>query len=208
MSLKERLPLWYTMKEVGRILRVMIIGGTYNPIHFGHLFLAEEVRTELNFDKAIFVPTLLPVHKKISPVIKPEHRLNMLKLAVDSYPQFIVDTCELERGGKSFSIDTIEYIINNYSLSEKPGFVIGDDLAITFETWREPARIAQETHLIVVHRLFREEVKFNYKHFYVNNMILPLSSSEIRQRVRNGKSIKFLVREEVREYIEKHNLYR
>ena len=195
------------MKTAGRVLRVVIIGGTYNPVHIGHLFLAEEVRTELKFDKAIFVPNLLPVHKQISPVIKPKHRLNMLKLAVDPYPQFLVDTCELERGGKSFSIDTLEYIIKSYRLKEKPGFVIGDDLAITFKTWKEPERIAEKSNLIVVHRFFKEEVKFNYNHLYVNNMMLPLSSSEIRQRVRNGKSIKFLVQEEVREYIEKYNLY-
>lgn len=195
------------MKTAGRVLKVVIIGGTYNPVHIGHLFLAEEVCTELKFDRAVFVPNLLPVHKQISPGIEPEHRLNMLKLAVAPYPRFLVDKCELERGGKSFSIDTIEYIIKSYKLKEKPGFVIGDDLAITFETWKEPELIAEKSNLIVVHRLFKEEVEFSYNHLYINNMMFPLSSSEIRQRVRNGKSIKYLVQEEVGKYIEKYNLY-
>ncbi len=189
-------------------MRLLVIGGTYNPVHIGHLFLAEEVRTALGYDKAIFIPAFIPVHKKLISGINPIHRVKMLELAVKPYPGFAVDSCEIERGGKSFSIDTIEYIRAKYKSEDKPGFLIGDDLAITFTTWKEPEKVAELSDLIVVHRLFKEEINLSFPHKYIGNLMLPVSSSEIRQRVKDGKNIKFIVPDKVIEYIEKHNLYK
>ena len=87
-------------------MRAVILGGTFNPVHIAHLFIAEEVRASLGYDAAIFVPANQPVHKDLAPVLDPAHRLAMLRLAVAGNPRFIVDTGDLERGGPSYSIET------------------------------------------------------------------------------------------------------
>ena len=189
-------------------MTLAIFGGTFNPVHVGHLFLAEEVRMRLHYDRILFIPANIPVHKKMEYSIDPDHRLKMLQCATSPYPELLVDDCELRRGGESYTIDTIQEIIQRYSLTSKPGVIIGDDLAEDFHTWKEADLLADMVDLIIAHRKYRERIKINFPYVYIENELLPVSSSEIRERIYLNKSVRFLVPDEVIRYIEQNGLYK
>ncbi len=188
-------------------MRYLLVGGTFNPVHYGHLFLAEEVRTVLNYDKVLFIPTNLPVHKMLDDIVDAKFRLDMLKIALLPYREFDIEDCEIKRKGKSYTIDTVRELKEKYDWMEKPGFIIGDDLASTFETWKEADKLIEMIDLIVVHRVYQERISLNYKHVYVDNFMIPISSSEIRNRLKDGRTVKFLVPDGVLNYIVKNELY-
>ena len=188
-------------------MKVVIFGGTFNPVHYGHLFLAETIRSELCYDRVVFVPAYLPVHKSIIPYIDPIHRLTMLKLAIVDSLSFDVDECEIERAEPSYSIDTIREICIRYKLATKPGFIIGDDLVRNFHQWKEADHLADSTALIVAHRTRITQSNFKFPHRYIDNPLIAISSSEIRERIEAGKSVRFLLPDKVIDYIEKYKLY-
>ncbi|MGL1891925.1 MAG: nicotinate (nicotinamide) nucleotide adenylyltransferase [Spirochaetaceae bacterium] len=188
-------------------MRLAILGGTFNPPHLGHLFFANEVRELLKYDKIIFVPSAISAHKINDKSIKDSHRLNMIKLAVEDFSWASVSDCDIIRGGITRTVDTIHDISLIFNLKHKPGFIIGADLVKGFSNWRDPEIIADKSDLIVGKR-DSEDVSLKYKHFTVNNKIFPLSSTEIRNRVLEGKSINFLLPEKVIKYIEKNELYK
>jgi nicotinate-nucleotide adenylyltransferase len=188
-------------------MRAVVLGGTFNPVHFGHLFVAEEVRTALGYETAIFVPANQPVHKDPGPVLPPAHRLAMLRLAVRGYPGFIVDDGEIERGGPSYSIDTVALLVPRYGIQGKPGFVIGDDLVAGFPTWKNVDELVRIVDLIVARRTLAGPVHLSYPHQTVTNTVLPISSSEIRRRIAEGRTVKFLLPDPVLAYIRDNKLY-
>ena len=142
-------------------MKIAIFGGTFNPIHFGHLFLAEEVRSSLGYNKILFIPNYIPALKKIQANITPEQRLQMLHIAVDSSEQFIVDDCEIKRAGVSYMIDTLEHIGYKYDLSEKPGLIIGDDLIKQLPSWKDVEKIFERAIIIVAHRKSKKNLPVN-----------------------------------------------
>ncbi len=190
-----------------RSMRIAMLGGTFNPVHLGHLYLADDIRSSYDYEKIVFVPANIPAHKEIEEEISAGQRIEMLKLAVESIPQFVVDTCEIERGGISYTIDTIRYLASKYSTREKIGVIIGDDLVEGFSDWKEPDQICNLATLIVAHRKHSARVSFSYSHQYIDNVVFPLSSSDIRKRIRDGKSVRFLLPDVVWKYIEEHRLY-
>jgi nicotinate-nucleotide adenylyltransferase len=189
-------------------MKYAILGGTFNPIHYGHLFLVEEVRGSLGYDHIIFIPSYLPAHKAIAYSIDPQHRYNMLKIAIRPFPYFFIDDCELKRGGISYTIETITEIKRKYGDKDIFGLVIGDDLVNKFHLWKNAEELANNTELIVAKRIFSTQVPFNYPHKYLDNKILPISASEIRERIAANKSVQFLLPDKVYDYIKKHKLYR
>jgi nicotinate-nucleotide adenylyltransferase len=189
-------------------MRIAIFGGTFNPIHIGHLFMAEDVRVAFGYDRILFVPTHRPVHKEVKDEVGPERRLEMLRIAVAAYPELGVDDVELRRGGSSYTIDTIYQIMRPWSLDGKLGMIIGDDLARNFHTWKEPEVLARLVDLIVVHRETDRRIEIEYPHQYIDNVRLPISSTMIRNRIRGGQPVRFLVPDEVLRYIERNRLYR
>jgi nicotinate-nucleotide adenylyltransferase len=188
-------------------MKIAILGGTFNPPHFGHLFFANEVRQKLGYDKIVFVPSNISAHKQQDKSISTENRIEMLKLSIKNLQWADVSLCDINRGGITRTVDTIEDIKIEFSLIEKPGFIIGDDLIKGFNNWKDPDKIAELADLIVGIRDLNEiNLKYHYKS--INNRIFPLSSSEIRERVLKGIDIDFLLPEDVIKYIKNNGLYR
>ena len=188
-------------------MRAVILGGTFNPVHFGHLFIAEEVRSAFGYDAAIFVPANQPVHKDPSPILPASHRLEMLRRAVKGCPAFLVAESEIERGGPSYSIDTVEELMEKFVLQGKPGYLIGDDLVEGFPTWKDAARLSRMVDLFVARRTLAAGLSLEYPHRVVANTVLPISSSEIRRRIADGRTVRFLLPDAVLEYIKANKLY-
>ncbi|MBN2619043.1 MAG: nicotinate (nicotinamide) nucleotide adenylyltransferase [Spirochaetales bacterium] len=188
-------------------MNVAILGGTFNPPHYGHLFLANEVRQKFFYDKIIFVPSYFSPHKSKDLNISDYDRLNLLKLAIDKIHWAEFSDCDIVRGGVTRTIDTIRDIKKIYKLDNKPGFIIGDDLLDGFKNWKEPDQILIESDLIVGLRN-NKKIKSKYNIKLVENKIFPLSSSEIRDRVSKSIDVDFLLPSKVIEYINEKNLYR
>jgi len=202
-------------------MRLLLLGGSFNPVHVGHLVLADEIRSQFGYDLVVLVPAFKAPHKGrggAGPSCGgpsdggvadpgPQRRLVMLRLAVEGDPGMAVDDCELERGGVSYTIDTIRDIVARYRPEGKPGLVIGDDLIPDFASWREPEAIAAEADLICAHRLSSARLDFPYPHRYADNSLVPVSSSLVRGRIASGGPFRYLLPAPVRDYIIENRLY-
>ena len=188
-------------------MKIAVIGGTFNPIHSGHLLLADKVRLQFNYKRIIFIPANLPVHKELSDIIDPLHRLEMVKIATAPYPDFVVDDCELNRGGDSYMIETMTDIIRRYSPEGKVGLIIGDDLAKDFLSWKNARRLAEMVDLIIAHRLTVSEEQIDLPCKYVDNLVISISSTEIRQRIKEGRVVRSMLPYKVLSYIKQQGLY-
>jgi nicotinate-nucleotide adenylyltransferase len=187
-------------------MRIAVLGGTFNPIHTGHLFLAEEVLS-LGYERVIFVPSHRPAHKKVDDRDAPLLRLEMTRLACAGREEFIVEDCEILRKGTSYTIETIRCLAGKYQITGKPGLIIGDDLVAGFDRWRMAQELREAAQLIIAHRTTREKLSFAGDHVYLDNVILPLSSSEIRRRIAAGRAYRYLVPEAAYAFIRTHRLY-
>lgn len=185
-------------------VKTAIFGGTFNPIHNGHLHLVASVCVELRYEQVIFVPAHLPPHKDVDELIAGYHRLAMVRLAIAGQAAWSVDVCELDRGGISYTIETVRYLGANRS---KLGLIIGDDLVEDFRSWRQALELSRETDLILG---LRGEcaVPLHFPHQLVRNVQLPLSSQLIRERLRSGLSVDHLMPPAVLDYIRANRLYR
>ena len=188
-------------------MKVAILGGTFNPVHLGHLCLADDVRLTFGYESIVFVPANIPAHKDIEEDVSADQRIEMLRTAVKAIPHFTVDTCEIDRGGISYTIDTVRLLSAKYSVENKLGLIIGDDLLDGFSKWKDPGRLSGLTTLIVAHRNYAAKRPFPYPHQYIDNVTFPLSSSDIRNRIREDKSVRYLLPDAVWKYIEKNRLY-
>lgn len=191
-------------------MKLAILGGTFNPVHIGHLMLAEDVRKEFGYDKILFIPACVPPHKAYNACVSDSDRLEMLRLATKDNPYFDVDDCELKRKGISYTIDTIYDLESRYQeqIEGKIGLIIGDDLLSGFESWHLAETLALRVRLIVGRRnssVLPLESLFPFSP--LSNSILPISSSDIRNRIKNKKSWRYLVSDSVFQYIKDRNLY-
>ncbi|MBI9106916.1 MAG: nicotinate (nicotinamide) nucleotide adenylyltransferase [Spirochaetales bacterium] len=187
-------------------IETIIIGGTFNPIHIGHMHLAEEASRTFCAKRILIVPSFIPAHKDSKNILAPEHRIAMLEIACRN-TNFEIETCEIERGGVSYSIDTIRYIRKKYNLNDRPGLLIGDDLSVGFSSWRNPDAIAAEAKIIIAFRDSSENNGFPYEYRRLENLMLNVSSSEIRQRMKDGRACRYLMPGGVYEYIVENKLY-
>ena len=187
-------------------MKTVIIGGTFNPVHVGHLLLAEEVRLQEGFERVVFVPSNKPAHKVVDGTTV-DQRLDMLRLALQGYAVDI-ETCELSREGISYSIDTVRYVLAHYSLTGKPALILGDDLFESYDSWKDARVLADLAELLVAHRKYDHELNSPWAHRYLRNKLIDVSSTEIRNRVARGQAWKALVPPAVAGYIETHQLYR
>jgi len=187
-------------------MRTALFGGTFNPVHIGHLILAEEVLRQLGCERILFVPVNIPPHKTIEDP-GPEIRLRMLSESIKSFSFFGVSDCEIRRPGFSYSIQTIRDLVGSASVEPRPGLIIGDDQAEEFDTWREPAAVAAESAIIILHRKYRHEIEFALPHVYLKNELFPISSTQIRARIAAKAAWEAMVPPEARAIIEANHLY-
>lgn len=188
-------------------MRLALLGGSFNPVHLGHLGIAAQVREALGYQRVVFVPASTPVHKNFEGDAGAEHRLAMLRLAVRGRQGFRVDDCELRRGGKSYTIDTVREYLRSGRVEGRLGLIIGDDLIGEFHTWKEAPVLAELVDLVVVRRRSSGPLRPQFPCRILDNSVSPISSSDIRLRLRAGQSIRGLVPESVRRYIKRHGLY-
>ncbi|MCL2472513.1 MAG: nicotinate (nicotinamide) nucleotide adenylyltransferase, partial [Treponema sp.] len=137
-------------------MKIAILGGSFNPVHIGHLFLADSVLTSLGYDRLILVPAYQSPFKIDAEGASPNDRLQMLAASIPGDPRLTIDDCEISREGVSYTIDTVKDIIARYMPDGKPGLVLGDDLAASFHNWRNPGEIAELADIIIARRLSSE----------------------------------------------------
>ena len=183
------------------------MGGTYNPVHLGHLSLALEIRSRLDYDLVLLVPANMPAHKNRIEGATAAQRLDMLNRAVRRRRGLVVEECEIRRGGVSYTVDTVRHVLSSYRPSGKPGLVIGDDLLADFASWRRAEELACLTDIIVAHRFNASRQPFGFRHTYLDNPLVPISSSEIRRRIAARMPVARLLPKRVIRYIRKHRLY-
>lgn len=188
-------------------MKIGILGGTFNPIHIGHLILAEEAREKLALDKIIFVPTYLPPHKDNSDIAAAEDRLTMVEVAISGNPYFSVSDLEIKRDGRSYTIDTIKELKIRYPKDDLY-FIIGSDLLKYLQEWKDLTEIIKIVKFIAATRPGYPLEKIPSHISTLPIRAVDISGFEIRKAIREGKSFRYLVPEEVFDYINKHGLYR
>lgn len=199
-------------------MKIGIMGGTFNPIHLGHLVLSEYIRDEMGLDRIIFIPTGNPPHKNSSEIAEGFHRKAMVDLSIRDNPYFTLSDIELKRTGRSYTIDTI-YELKKLYKDDSLSMIIGADSLIHIESWKDSADLLKEIDFVVADRVLREQedvieeikrlnLKYDINIRYFNTPLIEISSTGIRNRITSGKSIKYLVKEEVYKYILENSLYK
>ncbi|HOP46483.1 MAG TPA: nicotinate-nucleotide adenylyltransferase, partial [Desulfobacteraceae bacterium] len=213
------------------LLKLGILGGTFDPVHLGHLRSAEEIGQKLQLDKVYLIPSSFPPHKKIKNFTSFDHRFNMVRLAIDD--SSLLDALDLEakRPGFSYSIETLREFHNLFSPDPDLFFILGIDAFLDIKTWKEYKRLFDYAHFVVIERpgyssdlafsqlcdLIHGIEKTHESHIYkmpsgrslifMTPTLLDISSTGIRKMIANGESIRFLVPESVRIYINEKGLY-
>ncbi|MFA8341456.1 MAG: nicotinate (nicotinamide) nucleotide adenylyltransferase [Rhodothermaceae bacterium] len=185
-----------------------IFGGTFDPVHKGHILTAKKLVEIRKLDKLIFIPCNISPHKTDKSATAAVHRLEMLKLAVQNHPEFDFTDYEIQKGDISYTLNTLEHFSKIYNKIE---LVIGYDNLVSFHTWREPDKILELADLIVMKRNTDSAIKPLNKYFgkanFVETPVIDVSSTEIRARLKNNSPISDLVPPEVEKYIIENKLY-
>ena len=192
------------------------MGGTFNPVHFAHLYIAYEAKEKLDLDKVIFMPAGNPPHKKNNIIIDSKYRYDMVKMAISDYEGFEISDYEIKKQGYSYTYETLtdlkEDDIEFY-------FIAGGDSLMDIEKWRNTKGVLENCNFVVFNRgeysenelnkqkLYLEE-KYAAKIILLNIMNIDISSTEIRKRIEEGKRIDFFLPKNVIEYINENNLYK
>jgi nicotinate-nucleotide adenylyltransferase len=186
-------------------MKLGIFGGSFNPVHIGHLLVAEDIIEKLKLDKIIFIPAFRPPHK--AQLLSFEQRWKMLKLAIEKNPVFERSSLEKKRGGKSFTIDTLRELKMKYP-KDQLYFVMGTDQYAELSSWKEPNRLFGIAKIAVIQRPGFPKEKFGtQKPAFIEVIQIDIASAEIRNRIRQNRSVRYMLPEKVRQYIIKNRLY-
>ena len=213
-------------------MKIAILGGSFNPIHIGHLALADAVCCTLQYDKVLFIPTFSPPHKEMNDCVPAEKRLKMVRLACEGDSRFEAEDCEIRRRGVSYTYDTVRFIEQKYSgqLEGKLGLVVGEDLLPGFHLWHKAEDLAKICDIVVAKRpLLVENTSHSNRPqgayadadsdfdagkepllknaVWLFNAQLPVSSTDIRTRAGRGGGFRYLVPYPVFRYIIDGHLY-
>jgi nicotinate-nucleotide adenylyltransferase len=201
-------------------MRVGVFGGTFDPIHVGHLILAEQCREQAQLDQVLFVPALVPPHKQQQTLTAFAQRVEMLALAISGQPAFRVEDLEKDRPGPSYTVDTLTQLTQ-----ARPGddwcFIIGSDSLHDLPLWYQPRRILELATLVVVvradHPPFSAQAvrdalhlgpDFSLRYQVIDAPLITISSRDIRRRIAEGRSVRYMVPRAVEAYIRDKGLYR
>ena len=192
-----------------------VLGGTFDPLHWAHLVIAEEARARFGLDKVLFVPAGQPPHKADYTVSDPEHRYAMALLGTSANPAFQVSRIEIERAGPSYSVDTVRQLREMHAPDVEIHLIIGADEALDIPNWHEAESLLDMVRLVVAPRPGSDLAELKSRlpsRFYTAMQFLPMlpidiSGTELRARIASGKSVRYLVPDSVEVYIRKHGLY-
>ena len=199
------------------IEKVGVYGGSFNPVHLGHIGIVKEFIEYLKLDKLLIIPTNIPPHKSNNHMVNAKHRLNMCKIAYKDFEKVEISDIEIKRVGKSYTIDTLRDLKKTYKES-KLFLIIGADMFMSFEEWREYKSIINLATICTVPRddtnyqellSYSENLKSDNSHFiFLKKPIMQVSSTEIRNLLSSNLSISHLTGEEVERYIKNNALYK
>lgn len=199
-------------------MRLGILGGTFDPIHFGHLLAAEESRATLGLSQVLFVPAAVPPHKQGHPILPIEHRLTMVRLAIADNPGFAISTVDITRPGPHYTVDTVQRLAQEWDTDpDHTYFIMGVDSLANLLAWHHPAQLVSACHLAVVtrpdYRANLDELEaalpgLSDRVDWVDMPAMGISSSDLQRRVRAGGSIRYQTPPAVERYIAEHQLYR
>jgi len=221
--------VYYASSNLNKAMDIGIFGGSFNPIHIGHLIVAEEVFQQRGLSKVIFMPTGISPHKESGDLIDSSHRYQMVKSAIRDNEHFEVSDIEIKRSGKSYTIDTIRILREIYGEEHTLYLIMGTDMITEISTWKDISILSGMCHFIVVNRspisangisespslecglrgikVFSDEKIAEIERVKVTMPTIGISSTEIRDRLRSGRSIRYLVPQCVEDYIRTYNLY-
>jgi len=189
--------------------KVGVYGGTFDPIHTGHLITAQHILEERRLDKIIFIPSYISPHKTQLLSTESKHRLEMVKIAIEGYKKFDLSDYEIQKGGVSYTVDTLKELKSSYKEIE---LIIGYDNLLSFDVWHEPDQIIKLAKLLVLKRKFAGDINQFNKYFaeavFIDSPVIDISSTQIRDRVRKNLPVDFLVPQKVKEYITSNSLYK
>jgi len=202
---------------VKRRQRIGILGGTFNPIHLGHLLIAQDAMEQVGLDRVRFIPSAAPPHKTVDKLVSERDRLRMITLAIRNNPHFEVDDIEIERGGKSYSVDTLTELRRREPRADFY-FIIGGDSLRELHLWREAQRLVTLCTFVtvprpgfdpkpVIDRRLDAATRRRLRQHVLRGHACDIASSEIRARVASGRSIRYLVPDAVHAYIRRRRLY-
>lgn len=200
------------MKKIG------IMGGTFNPIHYGHLFLAENAYEQIGLDQILFMPSKNPPHKAKPEQISDQQRVDMITLAINDNPHFTLSTVELERDGITYTADTLTLLTKEHP-DNKYYFIVGADSLFMMHNWMEPQTIFDHCTVVAASRDHVEEERMQQQAAYLRERYsadillvemptIQISSANIRERVVQDKTVHYFLPDEVIAYIKNNKLYR
>jgi nicotinate-nucleotide adenylyltransferase len=200
---------WSGMAE-GR--RLGVLGGTFDPVHNGHLVLAEAAREQLGLETVLFIPAGQPWRKTGREITAAEHRVEMVRLAIEDNPAFAVSVIEIQHRGPSYMVETLRKLQSEYA-GAAPMMILGEDALADLPNWKEPEEIARLATLAVARRgeagprVPPDVEALGARVEWVEMPLLGISSTDVRRRVDGGRSIRYLVPAAVEEYIRERRLY-
>lgn len=188
-------------------MRIGIFGGTFNPIHFGHLVLAEQAYEKLNLSKVIFIPSFHPPHKNSPNIASALDRYNMVKLAIQENPRFEISEIEIKRKGRSYLVDTLKELKKIYPRA-KLFFISGSDVSNQIGKWKSINEILWLSKFVLAKRPGYKLKKYNRNISVISITELDISSSMIRRKIKEAKSVRYLMPMQVYKYIKDKRLYK
>ena len=207
------------LKELIGCKKFAILGGTFDPVHLGHIETAKAIINKMGMEKILLLPSGNPPHKDSDSVTDSIHRLNMLKIAVENDSRLVISTMEIDRGGKTYTVDTIAELRKVFGNDVELFFIMGADAIHYIRTWKSFDRLLKMCSFIAVtrphynNRQLKEDADNLIKNYscrieIVEIPAIDVSSSEIRFRIKNGMSVENMVSDGVIEYINKNGLYK
>jgi nicotinate-nucleotide adenylyltransferase len=196
-------------------VNIGVLGGTFDPIHIGHLVVAEEARIKLGLSKVLFVPAGQPRLKQDRDITPAVHRVEMVRRAIADNPYFKLSTLEVDRPGPSYTMDTLTLLQDQLSREASLFFILGRDTLAELPLWKEPRKVIQLCRLVVPPRLGSRDLRhleeaipgLLERVIQLDMPVIGISSSEIRQRIARGLPVRYLVPAEVEKYITEHKIY-